>query len=139
MIKKGILVFLLLLIIAMRILNPGWLLLLGFWLVGIPYIFHLITVLSAYLKDNTISSRDIMLYISTVAILVMTLFQYDCDDMHCYYTFDKIASYFSSEVFPFTEPSEESIGLIVVPLAILVLALDIVVLITSSRTRRKLR
>ena len=73
---------------ALRVIATGWILLLFFWIVIPYYIIHFLGQFITIFRKNVTQTEKYLVWGSTVALLIITLTQFDCDDSGNYYLVD---------------------------------------------------
>ena len=138
MIKKIIFLAILLLCVAMRIATPGWLLILGFWLIAVPYLLHIFAIFTALNEKMKSPAKLVLLIISTFFLVIYSLFQYDCNDVNCIYVYENILSMLQDGKYDYTEPSEAAIVLLAFIPGFTVVVLDLLIFIVHRKLKKKL-
>lgn len=77
---------------ALRILAIGWILLLFFWIIIPYYIIHFLGQFITIFRKNVTQKEKYIVWISTAALLIVTLTQFDCDDSRNYYVVDVVSA-----------------------------------------------
>lgn len=121
---------------ALRVLAIGWIFLLFFWMIIPYYIIHFLGQFITVFRKNITQREKYLVLGSTIALLIITLTQFDCDDRSNYYVVDVArAVLFKSTFLPRHNISVVLIGISILG-AITDIAINIHLLEQAYRMRK---
>jgi hypothetical protein len=82
---------------VIRLLSPGWILILFFWIIIPYYVLHFLGLIKTYKRNKFALIDKVLVIISTFLIIILTIIQYDCADNRCYYLLDSLCHTFMPE------------------------------------------